>query len=94
MGCKQWISNTGRCVNEAWQMNTTRQGGGEGEGWRGQRARRLHCKEQAAAEDHLSPSANKSTEDILVRRKPKHISMDVLPACLLVVVQHYKHSPA
>ena len=65
-----------------------------GWGWRGGRARRLHCKGQAAAEDHLSPSANKGTEDILVWRKPEHVPMDVLPACLLIVVQHYKHSPA
>ena len=47
---------------------------------------RLGC-----AKHHLSPSANKSTEDIFVRRKPEDISMDIFPACLLIVVQHCIH---
>lgn len=42
---------------------------------------------------YLSSCANKSTEHILVGRESEDVSMDVLPACLLVVIQHCKNSP-
>ena len=67
----------------------------------GDAVRKMHTQECKHAREHiacrdlhrrmnvdLSSSTHKGTEDILVRREPEHITMDVLPASLLVVVQH------
>ena len=41
---------------------------------------------------YLSPSAHKGAENVLVGREPEHISMDVLPASFLIVIQHCRHN--
>ena len=41
---------------------------------------------------YLSSSAHKGAEDVLVRREPEHISVDVLPASFFIVIQHCRHN--